>query len=162
MVDEEAIGIDARMRARYRRIAMVFLVIAIVFTVWTMVVVVSIFMLQVGGGWTILTPTEWVLANIVVVAVFLVLDALIYVRYRAKTRSMEPPAVKERRLWRGRKEKTPAPELIHGREVYTVTLPPGAQGGIFSKTFVPIDDNRVLQLRYQMIPPMSLWPSQQQ
>jgi hypothetical protein len=90
MVDANAAGTDVSLRTKYRRITMVFLIIAILFTVWTIVVVLSIFTLQVGGGWTVLTPTEWVLANIVIVAVFLFLDALIYLRYRAKTRGTEP------------------------------------------------------------------------
>jgi len=163
MVEAEPAGVDGRLRSRYRRIAVLFLVIAIIFTVWTIVVVLSIFMLGVGNGLTFLTPTEWVIANIIVVAVFLVLDSLIYLRYRSKARGLEPQVAREPRRWRrGKKAPVAAPEMIHGSEVYTVTLPLGARGGIFSKTFVPIDDHRVLQLRFQMIPPASLWPPQQE
>jgi hypothetical protein len=36
-----------------------------------------------------------------------------------------------------------------------------AKGGIFSKTYIIIDEDRVLNIRYQMIPPNDLWGQQQ-
>jgi hypothetical protein len=163
MVEADLAAVDVRLRSRYRRIAVLLLVIAIIFTVWTIAVVLSIFMFGVSNGLTFLTPTEWVIANIIVVALFLAIDGLIFLRYRNKTRGLAPQAAPQARRWRrGRKEPVAAPEMIHGHEVFTVTLPLGAMGGIFSKTFVPIDDQRVLQLRFQMIPPTTLWPPQQE
>ncbi len=154
-------GASIRLRAKYRRITLWLLIVAIIFTVWTLSVLFAVFSLQLGGRWTIISPTYWVVADVIVVALVLLIDALIFMRYQGKTRSTRPKVVKEKKGRRARKEKAPEPEMLKGRQVYTVTLPHGAKGGIFSKTFVAIDDRRVLQLRYQMIPPATLWPLQQ-
>lgn len=161
MDEAEPEGRDSRLRRRYRRITVLLLIIAILFTAWTIAVVSAVFMLGIGGAWTVLTPTEWVIINIVVVVLFVFIDLFIFLRYRTTAQEVEPGVVSERRRFRRRKGQeapAPAPATIHGHEVFTMTLPSGAKGGIFSKTFVEIDDHRVLQLRYQIIPSSLLWP----
>ncbi len=37
------------------------------------------------------------------------------------------------------------------------TYPEGVEGGIFSKTYVGIDEHNVLRLRTLMVPPDELW-----
>jgi len=161
MVEAEPEGINIRLRAKYRRITLLLLVVAILFTIWTLAVIFAVFSLQLAGRWTLISPTYWVLADITIVALFLVVDALIFSRYRAKTHPSRPKAARVKKARKAKAQKEPASQMMKGRAVYTVTLPIGAKGGIFSKTFVAIDDSRVLQLRYQMIPPTSLWPPQQ-
>lgn len=159
MVEAKLEDINLRLRAKYRRITLLLLIIAIIFTIWTLVVIFAVFSLQLAGRWTLISPTYWVLADIVIVALFLVADGMIFRRYQAKIRPYHPKPAREKKTKKA--EKEPAPQMMKGRAVYTVTLPMGAKGGIFSKTYIAIDDSRVLQLRYQMIPPTSLWPTQQ-
>ena len=147
--------INDRLRIKYRRVAAVLLVFAIVFTVWTIVVIVSVFSMGASIRWAELSPTEWVAANIIVVAIFLFVNLILYGRYRIKV-GIQPGETRDKR--RRLRKEAPTPEMIKGHQVYTLTLPNGAKGGIFSKTFIPIDETRVLQLRYQMIPPTMLWP----
>ena len=161
MAEAESTGTDIRLRVKYRRITIFLLLIAILFTLWTAAIVLSVFTYQMDARWAVLTPTEWVIIDIALVAFFLLIDAAVYMRYRAKTRPLHPKPPKMKKPRKAKIEKPAAPPMIKGHEVYTVTLPMGAKGGIFSKTFVPIDDRRVLQLRYQMIPPTTLWPPKQ-
>ncbi len=161
MDEAESTDADMRLRIKYRRVATLLLLIAILFTLWTLAAVLSVFSFQMDARWALLSPTEWVIIDTALVAFFLLIDLAIYSRYRAKTRPLHPKAPKVKKPRKTKIDKAPAPPTIKGHEVYTVTLPMGAKGGIFSKTFIPIDDNRVLQLRYQMIPPTTLWPSKQ-
>jgi preprotein translocase subunit YajC len=48
-------------------------------------------------------------------------------------------------------------ENVDGKKVIAFTNPEDAQGGIFSKTYIKIDDTYVLRLRELMIPPEDLW-----
>jgi hypothetical protein len=61
---------------------------------------------------------------------------------------------------RKKKEVTPA-QFIKGKRVHNFTIPTGAKGGIFSKTYIKIDDYSVLDLRYQITPPYELWGKKQ-
>jgi len=59
---------------------------------------------------------------------------------------------------RGKKKaEAPQPVSMKGKQVHIFTLPMGAKGGVYSKTFIKIDEINVLNLRYQIIPPNDLW-----
>jgi len=51
-------------------------------------------------------------------------------------------------------------EYLDGKKVYEYTFPKNKKGGIFSKTYVQIDNNTLLRIRNQMIPSESLWPEE--
>ena len=51
----------------------------------------------------------------------------------------------------------PKQEFIDGKKVHVFTHPKGIEGGIFSKTYIEIDEKNVLRLRTPMIPPEKLW-----
>jgi hypothetical protein len=46
---------------------------------------------------------------------------------------------------------------LRGKKLHVYTLPEGSKGGVFSKTYVKIDEENILTLRYQMIMPEELW-----
>ena len=161
MDEAEPISPDIKLRVKYRRITTLLLVIAILFTAWSIAVVISVFTLNKDAHWAYFSPTEWIMINIGLVSFFLFVNIILFSRYRTKTGTLQPKAPRTRRLRKKKAEKEPAPEMLSGHEVFTLTLPMGAKGGIFSKTFIPIDDQRVLQLRYQMIPPTLLWPPEE-
>jgi hypothetical protein len=50
---------------------------------------------------------------------------------------------------------------IQGKQVHNYTVPLDAKGGIFSKTFILIDEDSILNVRYQMIPSDDLWGNKQ-
>jgi hypothetical protein len=49
------------------------------------------------------------------------------------------------------------PDYIHGKRLYIYTNPSDSKGGIYSKTYIKIDENNVLRIRNLMIPPDELW-----
>jgi len=42
---------------------------------------------------------------------------------------------------------------IEGKKVFDMTFPKDTDGGVYSKTNIEIDNNSILRLKYQMIPP---------
>jgi len=48
-------------------------------------------------------------------------------------------------------------EYINGKKIHIYTSPKGTEGGIFSKTYIEIDEHNLLRLRTLMIPPGELW-----
>ena len=60
---------------------------------------------------------------------------------------------KKKRMEKGKIE----PEYINGKRVHVLTFPHGKEGGIFSKTYIQIDEDNVLRLRTLLIPPDELW-----
>ena len=53
--------------------------------------------------------------------------------------------------------KWPNDLLIDGKKVYIFTFPKGAEGGVFSKTYIEIDKKNILRLRSLIVPPDELW-----
>ena len=44
-------------------------------------------------------------------------------------------------------------EKLHGKNVFDITFPKDAKGGVFSKTYIQINKDDVIRIRNQMIPP---------
>ena len=51
----------------------------------------------------------------------------------------------------------PKPDFIDGKKVIDITFPSGTDGGIYSKTYIEIDNQSILRLKNLMIPPNELW-----
>ena len=66
---------------------------------------------------------------------------------------MRYPTIKKKKI---EKEKS-KPIFYKGKRIHTYTLPIGSKGGLFSKTYVRIDEKNILNLRFQMISPNDLW-----
>ena len=49
-------------------------------------------------------------------------------------------------------------EYLDGKKVYEYTFPKNNRGGVYSKTYVKIDDSFLLRVRNQMISAEILWP----
>ncbi|HVQ00045.1 MAG TPA: hypothetical protein VMT57_00875 [Candidatus Thermoplasmatota archaeon] len=138
-------GPDANKRQqRYLRISKLIILFAVIYALWIAIVIIGTFQLALGVSWAGLTIEEWVLSAIVLFVVFIVIEILFLIRLSLK---------KQREITN---EVTPA-QFIKGKEVHTFTIPMGAKGGIFSKTYITIDESSVLNLRYQITPPHELW-----
>jgi hypothetical protein len=87
---------------------------------------------------------QWILSSIILYSIFIGLVLLFVLHYFI---------VKKRQIER----EKPKPLFFKGKRLHTYTLPDNSKGGIFSKTFVKIDNDSILSLRYQMIQPRDLW-----
>ena len=145
MVETQRLAkIESKLRIRYSRMFKVFLIIAFLSIVWIAAVALGIFIWEKGPDWALLTLDNWILICLGLILVFIVLELFFYFHYIQ---------VRNRRV----EEEKPKTEFFHGKRLYIYTHPKGLEGGIFSKTYIAIDEDSVLRLRSLMIPPGELW-----
>ena len=142
----EPTGNDEKLKRRYLRISKLILLFAVIYLLWIAIVILGTFQLALGVSWTTFTVEQWVLSAIALFVVFIIIELLFFVRLSMMT-------LKKKQ----KQEGTTTKQFIKGKRVHTFTLPLGAKGGIFSKTYIKINDSSVLNLRYQITAPHELW-----
>ena len=130
---------------KYSKSSKIFLVIAFLFLIWILFVALGSFVLEQGPYWSILNLENWIYIWCGLTLIFIILELGFYFHYSSK-QSID------------HKEIVYQPELMHGKRLHIYTHPEDAKGGIFSKTYIPIDEDNVLYLREQMISSDELWP----
>ncbi len=141
--------LEEKQKHRLLRATKIFFLVTILYSCWIILVVLGTYFLKLGYNWAGLTLEQWILSAIVLIGLILAVEIIVLLRYLLP------------RIKRLRPEKTKRKEYIQDKRVYRYTIPQDAKGGIFSKTYVLIDEDRVLNLRYQMIPPNDLWGQKQ-
>lgn len=125
-----------------------FLILAVIFSMWIILVLSGQMLLEYDDAWTGVTLSFWLILISVLFGAFIIIDILIYAKptyfFTAHT-PMEQTAI-----------TTPF-ELKHGKHVYDYTLPKDVKGGLFSKTYIPIDETTVIRVRHQIIADTKLW-----
>lgn len=139
---------EEKLKRRYLKALKVFLLLAIIYTLWIAVLIIGIYFLKLGSKFAILTIDQWIYSAIALLSIIIVLDIIFLLRYVASRKKQIT-------------QEKPQHVFLHGKQVHSYTLPVGAKGGIFSKTYIMIDETRVLNLRYQMIQPNILWGKKQ-
>ena len=144
MAAEEQIPNEEHLKSRYRKVSKIFFLIAIIYCLWIAVLIMGAYFLGLGSKWAVLTLEQWITTAIGLLIGIIALEFIFILHYTISYRKKQ------------RREK-PQPVTMQGKQVHSLTLPIGAKGGIFSKTYIMIDEARVLHLRYQMIQPTDLW-----
>ena len=137
-------GINNTLGVIYPKLSKLFLIISILFIIWILFVAMGAFILEMPPNWAFLNLENWITAWCVLTVIFILLEIVFYFRYTSK-------------IYKKLELDKPEPESLHGKRVYVYTYPSGAEGGIFSKTYISIDENSVLRLRGLMIPQQKLW-----
>lgn len=99
--------------------------------------------------WAGLSSSLWVILVSVLIGAFIIIDIILYatpligkeVEMNAPIKPVEFPEIEKR----------------NGKTVYEYTYPGGIKGGVFSKTYISIDDETVIRIRNQMIPKEQVW-----
>jgi len=144
MAAEESIWDEEKFQHRYLRVAKFFFLLAVIYLLWIALVLIGAYFLRLGNKWAVLTVEQWILSAIFLISIVIGFEiVLLLYDTLSKKRHLQP--------------KTQKKMFIQGKKVHNYTLPIDAKGGIFSKTYILIDENSVLNLRYQMIPPHDLW-----
>jgi len=146
MAATEPAGNEEKQKRRYLRISKLILLFAVIYLLWIAIVILGTFQLALGVSWATFTVEQWVLSAIALFVVLIIIELLFFVRLSMTT-------LKKKRI----KEGTTTEKFIKGKRVHTLTIPLGAKGGIFSKTYIKIDESSVLNLRYQITAPPELW-----
>ena len=141
---EEISKVENKLKARYSTLSKLFAVLAVLFIVWIVVIILGIYLLEQGYNWALLPLDSWIYLFCALIGFFVILEIIFYLRYNF--------AIK-RRLVAEKSE----PEFAQGKRLYVYTHPKGAEGGIYSKTYIKIDENGMLRLRDLMVPPQELW-----
>ena len=141
-------NIEGRLIGRYSRLFKLFLLIAILVIICVVIILLGI-TLGLGRNWASFGVNSWIVALCALFGVFIILELIFYFHFSS---------VRKKRIELGK----PKPEFINGKRVYVFTYPKEREGGIFSKTYIDIDDNIVLRLRSLMIPPKELWSKKEE
>ena len=141
-------GTNNTLRVIYPKLSKLFLITSILFIIWILFVAMGAFILEMGPNWALLNLENWITAWSVLTVIFILLEVVFYFQYTSKV---------DKKL----ELDKPEPELLHDKRVYVYTYPKGAEGGIFSKTYISIDENNVLRLRGLMISQQKLWGKKQ-
>jgi hypothetical protein len=149
MVATEPICDEDKLKQRVMKVSKFFFIITMIYSLWIALIIIGTYFLQFGIRWATYTIEQWILSAIVLFSAVIALEMILLLQYIL---------LKKRHL---RPEKQNQPVLLQGKYVHSYTVPTAAKGGLFSKTLILIDENRVLNLRYQMIPPNDLWGQKQ-
>ena len=121
-----------------------FILITILLIVLLSIVFLGVYIFGYGHNWALLSLDAWIILICFLCVIFILLELFIYYTFSsaiAKRIELE----------------TPKPEFIDGKKVYIFTIPQGAEGGVFSKTYIEIDKRNILRLRSLIVAPDELW-----
>jgi hypothetical protein len=149
MVTTEPIWDEEKLKQRLLKASKFFLLFTMIYSLWIVLIIIGTYFLQLGNKWAALTVEQWILSAIALISVVIALEVILLLQYTLLRKKQLQP------------EKQKQHVFLQGKHVHSYTLPIDAKGGIFSKTYILIDENRVLNLRYQMIPPNDLWGQKQ-
>jgi len=149
MTTEEPIWDEEKLKRRYLKASKLLFLFTILYSLWVALVIMGAYFLQLENKWAVFTIGQWILSAIILISVVIAIE-IFFLLHNTLLRKKQVQA-----------EQPQQPVYLQGKQVNSYTIPQGAKGGIFSKTFIMIDETRVLNLRYQMIPPNDLWKQKQ-
>ena len=129
---------------RYSRFSKIFLLLGFILVFWAIIVFLGARVLNYGYDWAGLSVQDWIIVISTVIIIFILLIIIFYIHYvsvKKKIVEIKPPKI----------------EVYAGKKVHVFTHPEKMEGGIFSKTYIEIDDENILRLRDLMLPPEKLW-----
>lgn len=131
---------EDRLRGKYSILTKFFLLLGIIIIIWAIVVILGVIIWEYAYNWAVLSLTDWILVTGIILLFFIILDLVFYLHFSS--------------IQKKRKDaEKPKPEFINGKRIYVFTYPRNIVNGVFSKTYIPIDEHNVLRLRTLMIPP---------
>jgi len=141
---EDISKVEDKLIVKYSKWSKIFLLITVLFSIWILFVALTNIILKFEPAWALFTLDIWIYVWCLIVGFFILLELIFFFHYSS---------VRKKRL----EQEKPKPEFIDGKRLYVYTYPKGSEGGIFSKTYIKIDDNSILRLRTIMIQPSELW-----
>jgi len=119
-----------------------FTILAFFYILWVAIVILGIYYLNMGYRWSYFSLEQWVLGGCILLGIFIVLELIFLLittkQYTSQTQQVEKVFFKEKQL-------------------HVFTYPSQAKGGIFSRTYIPLNEHTILRVRTQMIKAEELW-----
>lgn len=141
---EELGNLGTKLRSRYLMLFRLFIIITILLIILIIISAIGIVFLGLGTNWIIFRFEGWIIGLSLLIGLFIFLEIVFYLHFyliRRKKINLE----------------TPKPEFINGKKVYDIIFPRGTDGGVYSKTYIEIDNQSILRIKNLMIPPDELW-----
>ena len=135
---------EDKLRTKYSLLIKLFLLISLLLLLAVVIVFLGIAYFETGYNWAGLNFDGWNILASGFFVFFLILILFFYTHFSS---------VRKRII----ELEKPKPEFIDGKLVHVYTIPAGKEGGLFSKTYIQIDEHNVLRLRTLMIPPEEVW-----
>ena len=140
---------EERFKTRYRKASKILLILMILYIIWVIVVIIGTYFFEgMGYNWALLQMDHWILSAIILAVFFVVLEILFLLHVHSG---------KKRRL----ELEKPKPLFYKGKRLHEFTYPKHARGGMFSKTYISVDEHTIIRLRMLMIPPEDLWSKEE-
>jgi len=137
-------ALENKLISRYSVVFKILVLLTLIFVLWFLILLMGIYIWNYDYNWAYLSFKNWVLLMSGLICLFILLKLGLYYHFKHIDKK------------RTKKEK-PKPEFIQGKRVYIYTYPDDSEGGIFSKTYISIDEHNVLRLRLLMLKPDELW-----
>ena len=128
----------------------VFLILTVVFIMWVFILLSAPMFGVFEPDWAGLSPSLWLIILSVLIGVFIVIDIILYATPSFYVSTSVSDAIAQ-------PVEFPEVEQRMGKDVYEFTYPVGSKGGVFSKTYVQIQDNAIIRVRNQMIKKDDVW-----
>jgi len=144
MVQTKFPPIVAYLKRLTTNIALLMIFIAILVTLWISLVIISVYFFGMDNNWAGLAMDHWILVGIGLIALFIIIT---FIQNLVPILLLKAKRPKEKRK----------PIFYHGKRLYDFTFPIESKGGIYSRTYISIDDKNLVNFRYQMIPPDNIW-----
>jgi hypothetical protein len=143
MAATEPIWDEEKQKQRLLKASKFLFLFTMLYFLWIVLLIMITYFYQLENNWAVLTIEQWILTAIAIISIAIGLEIILLIHF----------------ILSRKKYKQPTEQFIdlQERQVHNYTIPINAKGGIFSKTYILIDDKRILNLRYQMIPPKDLW-----
>ncbi len=132
---------EDKLRGRYLLFSKLFLIITILLIICIVIVFAGVG--SYGYNWALFSLNNWIIIICALFGVFIIFELVFYYHLSY---------IRKKRI----KSEMPKPEFIDGKILHIYTYPKGKEGGVFSKTYIDIDEHNVLRLRYLIIPPEEL------
>ena len=131
------------LKVRYLRASKIMIILAVIYSLWITFLIMGVYFLGIYKL-AFLTMDQWIISGIILLGVFVGLNVIFILHHYM---------VKRKRI----ESEKPKPLSFKGKKLHIYTLPTNSKGGIYSKTFVKIDGDNILNFRIQMISPYELW-----
>lgn len=134
---------DETIKIIYFRLSILILILAIIYSIWISFLIIGVYYIGLGNRWAFLTMDHWIITSVILFVIFIFLELLFVFHYFiAKKKRIE--------------SEKPKPLFFKGKRLHIFSTPVGSSGGIYSKTYIKIDKDNILNHRFQMIPPNEL------
>ncbi|VVB61797.1 Uncharacterised protein [uncultured archaeon] len=149
MATTEPIWDEEKQKQRLLTTSKFLFLFIVIYIIWIVLLITGVYFLKLGDKWAILTVEQWIWSAIVLISIAIGIEIILLIYYILLQKKQIQP------------EKQKDLGFLQGRQVHNYTIPFNAIVGIFSKTFISIDEKHILNLRYQMVPPYDLWGQKQ-